>query len=136
MESPPESPLCMNTASTILGSPGFVDQMKKWLDGKLPDEEVPAAKKLFRDISIEAVVAEVCREYGVSRDRARMRGIKENEARSVAIFLSRKLTRVSIYELGNYFGGVKGAATSNMTAKIKTRSNHDMQFRAKLWSIE
>ena len=136
MESPPESPLCMNTASTILGSPRFVDQMKKWLDGKLPDKEVPAAKKLFRDISVETVVGEVCREYGVSRDQTRMRGIKENEPRSVAIFLSRKLARVSIYELGNYFGGVKGAAISNMTAKIKVRLTHDTQFREKLGLLE
>ena len=136
MESPPESPLRMNTASTILGSPRFIDQMKKWLDGKLPDEEVPAAKKLFRDISVETIVAEVCREYGVSHDQAKMRGIKENEPRSVAIYLSRKLTRLSIYNLGNYFGGVKGAAISNMTAKIKGRLNQDNQFRAKLGSIE
>ena len=81
-------------------------------------------------------VAEVCREYGVSRDQTRMRGIKENEPRSVAIFLSRKLTRVSIYKLGNYFGGVKGAAISNMSAKIRDRLIHDTQFRAKLGLIE
>jgi putative transposase len=136
MDSPPESPLLKTTASTILGSLGFIDQMKKWLDGKLPDVEVPAAKKLFREISLESVVAEVCREYGVSRDHARMRGIKENEPRCVAIFLCRKLTSISIARLGDYFGGVKGAAISNVTTKIRARRKQDKQFRVKVELIE
>ena len=44
------------TGSTLLGSPGFVEQMRSWLDGKLPDRDVPAAKQLRPAISIEAIV--------------------------------------------------------------------------------
>jgi REP element-mobilizing transposase RayT len=132
IESPPESPIRLKKNPAILGTHEFVEHMKKLLDGTLPDEEVPAAKTLFRDISIETVVAEVCREYGVTRDQVRMRGIKDNEARSVAIFLGRELTRLPISELGYFFGGVKGAAISNMTAKMRARQKVDAEFRARL----
>ncbi|OGL47679.1 MAG: hypothetical protein A2161_19810 [Candidatus Schekmanbacteria bacterium RBG_13_48_7] len=136
VESPPGSPLKFQTASTILGSPGFIERMKTWLDGKLPDKEVPAARKLAREISVETVVIEVCREYRISRNHVKIRGGKNNESREVAIYLCRKWVRTPVEQLGTFFGGVQGTAIANMVTKIRKRLKHDPDLRAKLVIIE
>ena len=136
VETPPESPLKLKTASTILGSPAFVEHMKKWLGGKLPDRDVPAARKLSREILLESVVTAVQSEYGVSLDQMKLRSTKNNEPRSVAIYLCRKRVRVSIIDLGNYFGGVSGSAISKITKNVREHIKGDNQFRTKIKNIE
>lgn len=136
VETPPDSPLKLHTASTILGSPAFVEHMKNWLADKLPDSDVPAAGKLSREISLESVIAAVCLEYGVSRDQVQTRRRKGNEPRSVAIYLCRKLVRISGKELAFNFSGVTGSAISKVIQNIEKRKNHAPELLAKIERIE
>ena len=109
--------------------------MKKWLKGKLPDREVPAARQLRREISLESVVAAVSAEYSVSHDKMKFRSIKHNEPRDVAIYLCRKWVRASIVELGNYFGAVTGSAISNIVKTMQERIKSDSQLCARIEAI-
>ena len=55
--SPPPSPFGQVVASTLLGSEGFVARMRRWLEGRLPDREVPAARELRGRLELREVDA-------------------------------------------------------------------------------
>jgi len=123
--SPPDSPLKDAVASTLLGSAGFVERMRDWLAGRLPDREVPAARQLRPTIGIEAIEAAVCRTFGVDPQTLRRRRSRRNDARAVALYLCRKLTGHPIALLGERFGGVSGQAVSLMAAEFAERLRRD-----------
>jgi len=136
VSSPGRSPLDGVVSSTLLGSSAFIERMKRWLRGRLPEREVPAARALSKDVSLQDVVAAVCRAWGVSAELLTARGRHGNEARCAAAYLSRKLTRASGEEIGACFGGVKGSAVSHIVARATQRRRKDRRFRARLSRIE
>jgi hypothetical protein len=101
-------------ASTLLGSPSFVERMKERLAGWLPDREVPAARALHPMPSLSEIEAVVCTAYDLTPEDLRRRGRHGNEARQVALCLAKELTTLPLRELGTHFGGVGPAAVSNV----------------------
>jgi len=116
-----DSPLRGAVASTLLGSAGFVERMRAWLEGKLPDREVPAARTLRAAATVEAVEAAVCHVFGVASERLWERGRWHNDARLVALYLCRKHTGATISRLGERFGGVTGQAVSRAAHELAAR---------------
>lgn len=136
LSSPPRSPLGETIASTILGSPGFVDQIKSWLQDRLPDREIPATRQLRHDISIGEIEEAVCSTFGVSKESLKVRGRRRNQARAVAVYLCRMLTRMSIEKIGAHFGRISGQAISNIVAKVAKQRQWDKKLDSVLDSIE
>ena len=63
--------------------------------------------------AIAGVVAEA---FGVAAESLRVRGRKGNQARSVAVYLTRALPRLPIEGIGTYFGVLRASAVSHIVA--------------------
>jgi len=128
LASPPVSPLTRAVASTLLGSAGFIERMRAWLHGRLPDRDVPAARALRTRLGVEEIEAVVCREFGVSVQCLHERGRWHNEARAVAAYLGRKWTGLLVRTLGERLGGVQGPQASKMAAQVRDRLPRDRRL--------
>jgi len=136
IESPPPSPLRDAVASTLLGSPSFVEQMSAWLQERLPDRDVPAARELRQELSLEQIANAVCAEFGVDWDSLSRRGKHDNPAREVAVYLCRTLTRCPVGEIGERLGGVRASAVSNIVRKVRVKTESDRRTREMIEHIE
>ena len=134
--SRPPSVLRDVVGSTLLGSSAFVDRMRRWLEGRLPTRDVPAAHALRRDVSVDDVVSAVCGVFGVLPESLAQRGQHHNLARSVAVYLCRVHTRASAEAIGKHFGGVRGAAVWHMVHRVTQKRARDRRLRAQLSTIE
>lgn len=110
LAEPPPSPLKGVVASTFLGSAGFIQRMRAWLEGRLPDREVPAAREVRATVPIQRIETAVCQVFGVEAEALRSRRRRGNEPRALALHLCRELTGTPMVELGKRFGGVTGQA--------------------------
>jgi len=134
--SPPPSPLAGTVASTLLGSPGFVERMRRWLADRLPDRDVPAARELRERVALDDVEAVVCHVFGVEADVLRQRGRWHNEARAAAIYLARELAGAPVATIGERFGSIGAAAVSRTVARVRERLASDRQWRARIARCE
>ena len=112
------SPLRGVVASTLLGSPGFIERMRRRLEGWIPDRDVPAARALAPGVSLATIERTVCAAYGVAPADLRPRGRHGNEPRLLAVALARMLTTQPLGVLGRHFGGVGPAAVSNVVRHV------------------
>ena len=112
------SPLRAVVASTLLGSPGFIERMRRRLAGWIPDRDVPASRALAPGVSLETIERAVCAAYGVEAGGLHRRGRHDNEPRRLAVALAKTLTTQSLRALGQHFGGVGPGAVSNMARQV------------------
>jgi REP element-mobilizing transposase RayT len=129
-------PLDGAVASAVYGTVSFVDKVRSWLDDRIPDREVPAARELAKRIGVEEIQRVVCSEFGAQRDALTRKRDRYNEARSAAIYLSRKLTSTPLAEVGAQFGGITQSAVSQMTAQVSAKRQEDRRFDALLRKCE
>lgn len=95
----------------LLGSPDFIRWVKDtFLRPREDVKEIPQLRKLKLDVSPEMVVAAVCEAFGCDTEQIVRKGRKRNHARDVAIYLARDMTGLTTVSLGEYFGGISGAA--------------------------
>jgi REP element-mobilizing transposase RayT len=128
-----ESPLADVVGSTLLGSAGFVERMRAWLEGKLPDREVPAARALHREVGAEAVASVVGAEFGVSAGAENLRRRdRHSEARAAAIYLCRRYSAASVTALGAWFGGVGPSAITKAAGRFGERLSRDKRLAARV----
>jgi len=132
----PRSPIADATASVLLGSQSFLEAMSRWLRGRLPEQDVPAAREIRRSASLGDVERAVCAAYRVPAEALRARGKHRNEPRVAAIYLGRTLGRVPVRAVGERFGGVGATAVSNIVRKAEVRRKRDSGFAARLESVE
>jgi len=130
--APPESPLRGVVASTLLGSADFVARMRAWLQGRLPDREVPAARALRVVPSAEAIEATVCDEFGARPEGIRKPHAHGNDARAIAIYLCRRSGALSLAAVGERFGGLSGAGVSKTCARLSARLARDRRLARRL----
>lgn len=134
--SPPPSPLAGVVASTLLGSPGFVERMQRSLADRLPDRDVPAARELRERLSLQEIEAAVCKVFGVDATVVQQRGRWHNAARAAAVYLARELTGAPVAAIGEHFGGIGAAAVSHIVAQARERLTRDRQWRGQVARCE
>ena len=98
---------------SVLGPEKFID----WVKGKYyalkTDQEVPQAKDLAPETDL--IIKAVCKFYDVRRDELyRSRRGQFNEPRNVAVFLTRKLRRDSLKDIGRQFHMEKYSSVSSI----------------------
>jgi len=86
-----------------LGPQAFIDRIKgKYGSGKI-NKEIPSNRE--RLPGKKRIIDEVCRFYSVkASDLIKKQGGKRNEARNVAIYLTRKLRLDTYREIGEQYG--------------------------------
>jgi len=132
LSSSARSPLAGVVASTLLGTPVFIERIIDRMQGRLPEQEVPAAKQLRRELTPAAIAEAVARQYALAPDALRVRDRKEHEAREVAVYLARAHTRLPLDEIGGFFGGVSGAAIWHTVRSVERRRAESRALRKRL----
>jgi chromosomal replication initiation ATPase DnaA len=77
---------------------------------------------------INEICKVVCGAYDVSKEEMCVKGRKGNESRDMAIYLSRKYSRSTCDEVGEYFGGIRPSAVSLGSRRVKERLKTDKRF--------
>ena len=82
------------------------------------------------------ILEEVCKAYDTtSAEIMKMRRGEMNEACNIAIYLSRKLRRETLKEIGLQFNIDKDSTVSSVMARVKKRLEKDRKFNRRLDEI-
>ena len=134
--SPPADPLRAAGPGGLLGSKEFIKSMRQRLEGLLPDRDVPAARALRQAFSMKAVAAATAEVFGVSVASLRERGRHGNDARKAAIYLTRQKTGLGLRAIGEWYGGLKESAVSNIARNLAADLPRRRALRRRLARIE
>jgi putative transposase len=121
----------------ILGGTEFVSWVKdKFLSNRDDEKEIPQLKRLKPKVPLERIVQAVCCEVGCSEENVREKGRHRNGARRITIYLARDLSGIPCKELGNYFGGVSGAAVTLIYNQVAGEAARNRRLRTKANKIK
>jgi len=116
-----ENPLKEAIASTILGRPDFIEEIKgKYLGGRERNRDVPAVAALKRQAPLK-IVERVRLEF---QDRP-------EHARKVAIYLSHRFSGLSLKEIGKQFG-IRESAVSQASRRFESALSENTRLRKKV----
>jgi len=119
-QSYPSDPSRDCIGSSVLGSDSFVEWIKTtFLSESKGANEIPELKNLLPRPSVEKIVEHVGQYFGVPVQAILKRSAKNNQARDIAIYLSRQLRGHTGQALGEFFGKVSGAAITMRTKQME-----------------
>ena len=134
--SPPADPLRAADAGGLLGSSEFIQSMRKRLEGLLPERDVPTARALRQSLPVEAVATATAEAFGVTVASLRERGRHGNEARKAAIYLTRQKTGLGLRAIGEWYGGLKESAISNIVRAFASALPRHRALRRRIARID
>lgn len=115
-----EDPLRGVVASTVLGSEGFVDWVRRrWIERVSSQREVPALGELSLRPDLSSIWEEVEREFGE----------KSGQTRRVALYLSHQLSGLDLGEIGEFFGGIGPSAVTQNTRRVLAHLERDEELK-------
>ena len=121
----------------ILGDIDFVNWVKDtFLLPRNDEKEIPQLKRLKPKVSLEKILQVVSDEFGCSKEKILEKGRKKNKARSLAIYFARDLSSTTCIKLGDFFGGVSGAAITVGYNKIAGEMGGDKRLKRKVANIK
>ena len=110
-----------------LGPQSFIDLIKKTCGAEKINKDMPSMLGLLPDKS--QILEAVCKAYDTrSLEILKMRRGKMNEARNVAIYLTRKLRRDTLKEIGVQFDIDNDSTVSSVMERMKKRLSGDRKF--------
>jgi putative transposase len=120
---------------SVLGSQEFVAWVKSSFRSLRSHRETPALRLLAP--GLDTIQAAVCESYGIDRNEllSSRRGAS-NEARSVAVYLARRLSGQTLAAIGDAFGLEHYSSVSSVACRMKERVEHDRRLRRKVEAIE
>jgi putative transposase len=117
-----------------IGPQSFVDRIKEAYGAEKINKDVPSSRELLPGRN--RILEEVCQSYDTTAiDILKMRRGKMNEARNVAIYLTRKLRRDTLKEIGAQFGIDSDSTVSSVMARMKKKLAGDRKFYRRLDKI-
>ncbi len=121
----------------ILGDIDFTNWVKDtFLSARNDEKEIPQLKRLKPKISFEKILQVVSDEFGCGKKKILEKGRKNNKARALAIYLARDLSGATCGKLGDYFGGVSGAAITVRYNKIAKEVAENKKLKRKVEKIK
>jgi len=119
---------------SMLGSEGFVRQVKNQFFAEKRHREVPESKILAPDA--ESIIKLVCRYYKIDEEKmfSVQRGT-ENEARNITIYLLRKLRGEPLATIGNTFKLSKYSSVSSVIERTGKKLQHDSGLKKRVQKI-
>jgi putative transposase len=120
-----DSPLKATIASTVLGSPEFVNEISERKLGEKRDERnVPALKELTPRPSIDEIITKI---------EAELDG--EKLLRNISIYCCQKYSGAKLKEIGERFG-ISDAAVSQTSRRLELKAEKDQQLKKVLKRVE
>jgi REP element-mobilizing transposase RayT len=121
-------PLC-------LGPKAFIERIKATYGAEKLDKDMPSSRELLPDT--RRIVAVVCESYEMAEsDILKKRRGRENEARNVAIYLTRKLRRDILREIGIYFGIDNDSTVGSVIERMRKKLAVDRKLCLRLSKLE
>jgi len=113
---------------SILGSKGFINRIKEKFFLKKIDDEIPQSKELEPDV--DHIKKVICQYYKISEHEllSAKRGVF-NEPRSMAIYLTRRLTGDSLKQIAEQYQIKKYSSVSSVIVRIKSMIANDRRLR-------
>ncbi len=112
---------------SIFGSRNFVEWVKAKYYQKMKHDEVPQSRDLAPTIIEIKKAVGLCFEVDIKELEESKRG-RDNEPRNVAIYLSRKHSRLSLDEIGKEFGRIKYSTVSNVVRRVESQLDENKQL--------
>ena len=110
-----------------IGPQAFIDRIKEKYGSKKMNKEIPSSRELLPDI--KRILDEVCRSYGVEDTEIfKMQRGKTNEARSAAIYLTRKLRMDTFKKIGDQYGIDNDRTVRSVFERMRRRLNEDIDL--------
>jgi REP-associated tyrosine transposase len=121
----------------VLGSQVFIERVKEKLgDRARIEHDKPQSRQVF-GLGIEQIIKATAQEYGTTK-QALQRGRRggQNEARQVAIYLSRQLGGHKHGEIGEAVGLENTSSVSSAYLRMKLRVTKERRFSRRVQKIE
>ena len=122
----------------ILGNPAFLRQIKeKYIDGREKlDSEIPEERKISGANSTDRIIREVSKAFSKSRQAVfqSKRG-EENQARLMALLLTRELSGLRLFEIAQVFGVKSYRTVASNCFRFKRRMAQDPQTKRRYTKI-
>lgn len=116
---------------SILGSEGFTNGIKERFYSRKLNEEVPQSKELAPEVGW--IRKGVCEFYGVEeQELVRSWRGAFNEAKNMAIYLTRQLRGDSLKRIGGYYQMGKYSSVSSVVERVKRKLAEDRKLRGRL----
>ena len=122
-----EDPLRKVVASTLLGTERFVEEvMERFIKKATSHRDLPALRKLSSWPDLSSIVRESERVFGKGKIASRR----------VALYLSHRLSGLSLGEIGEYFGGIGPSAVTQNTRRLEIILDRDRRFLAEVQNLK
>jgi putative transposase len=127
--------LSKRNVPSFLGSEEFINWVKSSFQSLRSHREAPASRSLAP--GLDRIQSAVCAGYGIDRNEllSSRRGTS-NDARSVAIYLARRLSGQTLVAIGVAFGLEHYSSVSSVVSRMKQRLVTDRRLRRKVESLE
>ncbi len=117
-----------------LGPQTFIDRIKETYGAEKIHKDVPSSRALLPDN--HRILEAVCKSYDMAAsDILKMRRGKMNEARNVVIYLTRRLRRDTLKEIGAQFGIDNESTVSSVMERMKKKLAGDRKLSLRLDKI-
>jgi len=111
-------PIDKADGQAFLGSPAFLDEMKRRLDeGAALSAEIPRAQRQAVFLSLAQISDAVAEEYGIPRESLRA-AWSRGEHRAIVAYLARKLTGLPATRIAEFLG-VSGGRVSQLVRQVE-----------------
>lgn len=118
-----------------LGSQSFIDKIKETYGSQKIIKDIPSSRELLPDTN--QIIETVCKSYDVSAaDILKKRRGRRNEARDVAIYLTRKIRRDTLTEIGDHFKIGNESTVSSVCERMKKKLSVDPKLVRLLDELE
>jgi len=122
-----KDPLKKTVASTVMGSEKFIKWVReRWVKQEMVDREVPAIKKLMRRPDLSLILHECEKRFGKA----------SLESKRMALYLSHRLSGLSLKEIGGYFGGISISAVSQNSRRQEKRLKEEVELSKTMGRLE
>ena len=119
----------------ILGPKKFVDQIQTLFRGQEIDREIPERKYLKKFLKPESILTAVAEFWKKEVADLVVRGTRDDTARKMAIYLSKRYCGSSNLEIGRLFGGMHYSAISKASTRFSKEIEKDDDLKHKMKQI-
>jgi hypothetical protein len=122
-----EDPLRKVVASTLLGTEGFIERVReRFIKKATSHRDLPALRKLSSWPDLSSIVKESEKAFGKGTI----------VSRRVALYLSHRLSGLSLGEIGEYFGRIGPSAVTQNTRRLEIILEQDKKFSAEVQNLK
>ena len=131
-----ESPWQRVVAGVLLGSPKWMEKMRRKVQASPTQQGVPARRALALRPSLDDIVDAVCRAFAVEPLQLAVARRHGNDPRLAALYLGRKLTATNVTAMAQRFGRVSPSAVSKLVRQTEARRLQDGNWNQQLTRLE